>query len=409
MPAPETAAGIVDDLPLPSTDVRSGVWFCPGAAGEVDPILVGGVLETGIVGFSLPAGGEVLDSFESRIEAGVGVWDVGDGLFFHPGPAIVETSSLPSAAGVLYRGPARVAADGCYVAAKEWFLNGSGIDQSETLTLRLFNPLLEQARVSLEVISEFGFEPLLDMESMTIGPRDWEDVSLTLLLGNREQVAVKVVVAEGVVIPGLHSAGPNGLAVWPGESPSATWEFPVAQVPGTVGTLSVWNPGDEPAIVDVELMDEEGPLGRFNLEVGAGREERFDISGVGAGSVGAVVTSSQAVVAAVRMIGEAGVAGSVGAARPSTRWLVPAHGIASDLGAFLYVLNSGSEAVEVSIAPFGGGDGQVVSLAAHAIARLEVPFRGVEVRASEPVSVAWMVARPGDVGLALGVPVGGAR
>ncbi|MGI9647174.1 MAG: DUF5719 family protein [Acidimicrobiia bacterium] len=405
MPAPETAAGVVDDLPLPPTDARSGVWFCPGAAGEVDPILVAGVLEAGIVGFSLPADGDVLDSFQSRIEAGVGEWDVGDGLFFHPGPAIVETSSLPSAAAVLYRGPARVAADGCYVAAKEWFLNGSGIDRAETLTLRLFNPLLEQARVSLEVISEFGFEPLLDLESMTIGPRDWEDVSLNLLLGEREQVAVKVAVAEGVVIPGLHSAGPSGLAVWPGESPSSSWEFPVAQVPGTAGTLSVWNPGAEPAEVDLELMGEEGPLGRFNLSVGAGREERFDISTVSAGSVGAVLTSSRAVVAAVRTIGEAGVAGTVGAPRPSPRWLVPAHGIASDLGAFVYVLNSGDEQVELAVGPLGEEGGQTVSLPGHAIVRLEVQSRGVDILASGPVSVAWMVARPGDVGLGLGVPV----
>lgn len=405
MPAPEISAGLVDDLPLPPTDARSGVWFCPGAAGEVDPILVAGVLEAGIVGFSLPSGGEVLDSFQSRIEPGVGDWDVGDGLFFHPGPAIVEASSVPSAAAVLYRGPARVAADGCYLAAKEWFLNGSGIDESETLTLRLFNPLLEQGRVSLEVISEFGFEPLLDLESVTIGPRAWEDISLNLLLGEREQVAVRVAVTEGVVIPGLHSAGPNGLAVWPGESPSRAWEFPVAQVPGTAATISIWNPGPEPAEVGLEIMGEEGPVGRFNLSVGAGREERFDVSGVTAGAVGAVVTASQAVVAAVRTIGEAGVAASVGTPRPATRWLVPAHGVAGDLGSFLYVLNSADDPVDVSVSSLGEQGGPVLRVPARASVRLEVPTRGADLNAAGPISVAWVVARPGDVGIGLGVPI----
>lgn len=405
MPAPEISAGVVEDLPLPPTDARSGVWFCPGAAGEVDPILVAGVLEAGIVGFSLPAGGEVLDSFQSRIEAGVGEWDVGDGLFFHPGPAIIETSSLPSAASVLYRGPARVAADGCYVAAKEWFLNGSGIDEAETLTLRLFNPLLEQARVSLEIISEFGFEPLLDLESITIGPRAWEDVSLNLLLGERQQVAVRVAVTEGVVIPGLHSAGPNGLAVWPGESPSRNWEFPVAQLPSTAATISVWNPGAEPAEVSLEIMGEEGTVGRFDLSVGAGREERFDVSSVTAGPVGAVVTASQAVVTAVRAIGEAGVAASVGAPRPASRWLVPAYGVAVDLESSLYVLNSGDVAVDVMVAGLGEQGGPVVQVPARAAVRVEVPTRGADISASGPVSVAWVVARPGDVGLGLGVPI----
>ncbi|MDH3538894.1 MAG: DUF5719 family protein [Acidimicrobiia bacterium] len=406
MPAPEEAVGLIDELPPPVTADRSGVWFCPGVDGEVDPIFLAGVLSPGLVGFSLPVDGEIFDSFQNRVAAGVGEWDVGDGLFFHPGPAIVETSSTPSAAAVLYRSPERLAAGGCYVAAKEWYLNGAGIGTSETLTLRLFNPLLEQGRVSLEVISEFGFEPLLDYESVSIEPRSWEDVALHLLLGDREQVSVRVTVTEGVVIPGLHAVGADGLAVWPGESPSPTWEFPLAQVGGTPGTLSVWNPGTEAADITIELVGRQGPLGLFDLTLGPGREERFDLSAVTSLEAAAVIRSSVAIMATVRSGGPGGgAAASVGVPRPVERWLVPGHAVVPDVGSFLFVLNSADDPVEVSAGPIGGEAGAPVTVSGHSIARISVSGRGADITASAPVSVAWLVASPTDTGLGLGVPI----
>ena len=408
LPAPEVSSGAVADVLAPPAGTRAGAWFCPGADGEVDPILTAGVLSAGLVGFSLPVDGDILDGFQERTGPGVAEWDVGDGLFFHPGPAIVETSSRPAAATVLYRGPARLAADGCYVAAKEWFLNGTGIQSPATLTLRLFNPLLEPARVELEVVSEFGFEPLLDLETVGVGPRAWEDIELSLLLGDREQVAVRVAVTEGVVIPGLHAAGPNGLAVWPGESPSPTWEFPVAQVAGTAGVVSVWNPGDETAEVSLELAGRQGPVGRFELTVGPGREERFDVSGITAIEVGAVVRSSVAVVAALHAESPGARAASVGAPRPAVRWLVPGHSIAGDINSFVFVLNSGVDPVEVTSSAIGSEPGPAVQVAGGAIARLDVSGPGADVRASGPVSVAWLVSRAGEFGLTLGVPIAAA-
>lgn len=405
MPAPDIAAGAVDELPEPVAGSRSQVWFCPGAAAEVDPVLSAQLVSPGIVGFSLPVDGEIIDSFQNRIQAGVGDWDVGDLLLFHPGPAIVETSSSPSAASVIFRGPDQLAADGCATAAKEWYLNGAGIGAAETLTLRLFNPLLEQGRVALEVVSEFGFEPLLDFQNMSIGPRSWEDVSLSLLLGEREQMAVRVSVVEGVVVPSMHRVTENGLAVWPGESPASRWEFPLAQVAGTDGTVSIWNPGDEVAEVDLELVGRQGPVGRFDVSVGPGREETFNVSSVTTRETGVVLTSTVAVVAAVRSDGPAGAASTVGAPRPVERWLVPAHGVVGGLDSFVFVLNSGDDPVEVIARPAGGERGAGVDVAGHSIARLQIDGRGADITASGPVSVAWVVTGQDDTGLSLGVPV----
>lgn len=406
LPAPDADLGEVELLPEAPSGVRAAVWFCPGAAGEVDPILAAGTLTPGLVGFSLPMDGEILDSFQGRFEAGVAAWDVGDGLFFHPGPAIVETSTTPSATAVLFRGPGRVAGDGCYVAAKEWFLTGASIEPPQTLELRLFNPLLEPGRVDLELISEFGFEPLLDFESVGVEARSWVDVPLSLSLGNRAQVAVRVSVVEGVVIPSFHEAGPDGLAVWPGESPSARWEFPLAQVAGSSGTLAVWNPGVEPAEVSVRLAGRRGTVGRFQLSVAPGREERFDISSVSQGELGATLTSSAAVVAMVRSDAPGLTAATHGSPQARLRWLVPAHNMAPDLEFAVYVLNSGDEPAEVEIGPIGQESTEALTIPPEATVRVELPGTGAEVAATSPVAVSWLAAGAADAALAPGVSFG---
>lgn len=405
LPAPEAAEGVVASLPEPPVGAKAAVWFCPGAAGEVDPIVSAAIASPGLVAFSLPVDGEIVDSFEGRYEPGVADWDVGDGLFFHPGPAIVETSTTPSAASVLLRGPGRLAGAGCDVAAKEWFLTGASIESPRALTLRLFNPLLEPGRVELELISEFGFEPLLDFESIVVPARSWEDVPLTLTLGNREQLAVRVTVVEGVVVPSFHEAGPDGLAVWPGESPSPTWEFPVAQVRESEGVISVWNPGTEQVELAVTLTGERGPVGRFELTVGAGREERFDIAAITTREVGATVTATGAVVAAVRSAGPGLIAATAGLPRPRERWLVPANNLAAALDFGVYVLNSSEAEVEVAIGPVGSEPVQTVTIPGSASVRLALSGRGAEVQASGPVTVAWLARGPADVALAPGVPV----
>lgn len=406
LPAPDTAAGAVPQLPeLPETGQRSSVWFCPGVDGEVDPILTASLASAGLASFSLPSAGEVIDGFQTRVEPGVADWDVGDVLLFHPGPAIVETSTTPSSAAVVYRGPVQVATSGCSTPAKEWFFTGGRSGPGEAVTLRLFNPLLEQGRVTIQVNTEFGFEPLLDLESVNVSPRDWVDVPLSLVLGDREQLAVGVAVTEGVIIPSLSVVTPNGLAVWPGESPSPVWEFPLAQVAGTSGTVSIWNPGTETADVTIELMGRVGPIGMFELTVGPSREERFAISSTTSLEAGAVVRSTGGVVAAVTSESAGGLAGAAGSPRAATRWLVPGHGVAGGLASFVFVLNSGDEPVVVEAGPMGSEATSTDSVPGHAIARLEISGRGAEITASGPVSVAWATVGAGDIGLSRGTPL----
>ena len=407
LPAPDVDSGVSNELPDPRPlSSRSNVWYCSGSDAETDPVLGAALPAAGRAEFSLPADGEFLDVFEERLtDPGVAEVDVGDGLRFHPGPALIEVSSSPSGAAVVLIGPTQLAGDSCQTAAKEWFLNAGTQGPVERLTLRLYNPLLEPARVSLQLMSEFGFEPLLDDAQVQVGPRDWEDFDFGPLLGEREKIAIKVNTAEGVVIPSFTSFGPEGLAVWPGEGLSPNWEFPVAQAEATAGILSLWNPDVVDANVTVSVIGTTGVVGSLTITVGAQREERVDLSTVTDAEVGAVVNSDVPLAAAVLATGPGGRAGSVAAPRPVKGWLVPANNLVGGLDYRVIVLNSSGDDVELLSRPIGGETANRVVLPSGTIRRLSIAGRGAELTASGPVTVAWIVAGPSDVGIGLATPI----
>ena len=403
LPAPDVEPGASDELPDPRPlATRSNVWYCAGTDSEVDPVLAAALPTAGRVEFSLPVDGEFIDVFEKRLTTpGVAEVDVGDGLRFHPGPALIEVSSSPSAAAIVLSGPTQLAGDACQTAAKEWFLNAGTQGPSERLTLRLYNPLLEPARVSLRLMTEFGFEPLLDDAQVQVGPRDWEDFDFGPLLGERARVAIQVNTAEGVVIPSFTSSGPEGLAVWPGEGLSRTWEFPVAQAEATSGILSLWNPDVTDATATVSVLGTEGVAETVTVTVGAQREERIDLAAISAGEVGAVVSSDLPLAAAVLTAGPGGRAGSVGAPRPLENWLVPSNNLVRDLDYRVVVLNSGADDVELISRSVGNETASQIVVPAGTIRRLSIAGKGAELSASGPVTVAWIVVGASDLGLAL--------
>lgn len=407
LPTPDVESVSSAELPDPRPlSARSGVWYCGGAEAETDPVLGAALPVAGRAEFSLPVGGDFIDVFEERLtEPGVAEVDVGDGLRFHPGPALVEVSSSPSGAAVLLAGPTQLAGDSCQIAAKEWFLNAGTQGPVETLTLRLYNPLLEPARASLQLMSEFGFEPLLDDAQVQVGPRDWEDFNFGPLLGERERIAIKVNTAEGVVIPSFSSTGQEGLAVWPGEGLSPRWEFPVVQAEGTAAVLSLWNPGVVDATAIVSVHGTAGLIDTLTVVVGAQREERVDVSAISGGDVAARIDSDLPLAAAVLASGPSGRAGAVGAPRTLNQWLVPANNLIEELEYRVVVFNSSGDEVELISRSVGNETANRVMLPPGAIRRQVIVGQGAEISASGPVSVAWIAQSASDLAIGLATPV----
>ncbi len=407
IPEPDVESTGSEELPDPRPlSARSGVWYCGGAEAETDPVLGAALPVAARAEFSLPVEGEFIDAFERRLTSpGVAEVDVGNWLRFHPGPALVEVSSSPSGAAVMLAGPSQLAGDSCQIAAKEWFLAGGTQGPVERLTLRLYNPLLEPARASLQLMSEFGFEPLLDDAQVQVAPRDWEDFDFGPLLGERERIAIKVNTAEGVVIPSFASTGQEGLAVWPGEGLSPAWEFPVVQADGTSATLSLWNPGAVDSNATVSVHGTNGLIDTVTLTVGSQREERVDIAAISAGDVAARIESDLPLAAAVLTSGPSGRAGTVGAPRTLNQWLVPANNLIEDLRYRVVIFNSSADEVEVVSRSVGNETANRVVIPPGVIRRQVIVGKGAEISALGPVSVGWIAEGVSDIAIGLATPV----
>lgn len=410
------AMGPIDDgpvglpaLPDPEPSLgRSSVWYCLGAAADADPILAAATPGSARVSFSLPVDGAFIDTIsESAAGEQVVTADLGDGRRFHPGPALVEVSATPSAAAFVVAGPQQLGADSCQVASKEWFVAGGSVGNGEILTLRLFNPLLEPAIAGIELVSEFGFEPLSDVASVTVPPRAWEDIPIGVVLGDRSEVSARVSVAEGVVIPGFVSITGEGLAIWPGQALSSVWEFPLAQPAGSEGVLTLWNPGESEATVTIELLETVGALPPVEVAVGAARQERIDLTTLTSREVAVIVRSTTPIAAAVRASGSAGSAAGVGAPRAAARWIVPLLGVHSDLTHRITVVNGGAEAAQIVVRLLGSQEATSLTVDARSLGTVSIDGTGAEVTSDQPVTVGWTATGRSDVALSLATPVGG--
>jgi hypothetical protein len=217
--------------------------------------------------------------------------------------------------------------------------------------LRLFNPFPEIARVTVSGFSEIGVEALGDLRSLTVNPRSWRDIDFQELLRQRETLAISVRTESGLIVPSMSFANDADEAWWSGTGLSTEWEFPVARQAGLEGAaIVVANPGLAPAEITVDIFTRAGPQpAALTFTVGAESPLRIGFEDIEETVIGARLTATSPVAAAVVATGEAGTAVTPGIPATSRIWLLPGlRATAPDEG-FLWLLNSGDEAVTVTI------------------------------------------------------------
>ena len=185
------------------------------------------------------------------------VLNVADVVRFGAAPGFVEFDDGPAAAVATVMSQTSLAGDRCIRSVpKIWYLTGGTTKDGRDLTIRLFNPFPDLAKVTVRGVSEFGPEPLPELGSVIDVPgRAWVDVDLDLIAKFLDDLLLIVGTTEGLVIPALSLASETGdEATWPGTGLSTTWEFPMVQTDDLVPELVVANPGSEPIIVEVDAF-----------------------------------------------------------------------------------------------------------------------------------------------------------
>jgi len=439
-PAPgPTFSGAVEAAA--SASASSSVWYCPwvDAGAEKDAaILMAATVDVDlVVTLPSPINDEQPDE-ATRVITGPGaqILTVGDLVRRGAAPGFVEYSDGPAATGTWVSGDQLLSGDRCTAAvSKFWHLPGLTTRQGREVTLRLFNPFLPLAKVSVGGSTEFGALPLPELATVDVPPRGWVDIDLNPLIPFFDDLTLFVTTEEGLVIPTVTMFGDGDEANLPASGLSTTWEFPVVSVDTLTPTLMISNPGPGTATVTLDVFTTAGAIpAAASFEVGPDSPLRVALDEVVDGKFGLRLTSTGPVSAAVVAedvlsdIGDADdaagdgdgdgddgadeapvaaivdrIAGTVGAAFPSSRWLLPGAGTVPDAASSLWILNTDPEPATVTIQPLGVGSLPADKVIVAPGTVLEVPLAenvqisGYLLDASIPVTAAWSAVRPNSV------------
>jgi len=365
-------------------------------------------------------------------------------------PGFVEFDDGPATASSVVWGDNVLTGDRCVASVpKIWHLSGGTTAEGFFSSLRLFNPFPENAKVSVNAVSEFGAEPLPELSGFDIGGRSWVTIDLTRVIPFLDQVSFTVETEQGLVIPSLVLANESDEASWPGTSQATTWDFPIAADGNLDPSLVVTNTGSAETIVAIDVFSLDGPIiDAFETVVPPVTPVRIALGDLAAPPFGVRVRSSAPVSAAVEAreplpdpevpppedaettttlaegdeivedevpVVITGLAGTVGSVEPSARWLVPGVGLTPDTTATIWIMNTGPDAATVTVTDLSG-DGPLLSekrlveggsLVGIPLATGDRPgVEGYLIESSEPISVAWSIAGERGVAFLAGVAVG---
>lgn len=368
------------------------------------------------VQLTFPVAGEVRETYpESLPGPGASAIPLSTVLSLGLSPSVVEFTDAPAAAGVMVMGDGLLAADLCpSSASKVWILPGGTTVQDRPLDLQLFNPFPEDALVTVEVISEEGFEPAPELERLSVPGRSWRTLALGEILPFRQQLSVTVQTEQGRIIPAMVQTGGTDQAVWTDVGRSEVWEFPLIAVGQLQPRLAVSNGGSLEVTYTIDVFTAEGPVeGVMEGLIPAHGTDRISLGGLADGAYGVRLRADGPVSAVV--VGEADgqVAATSGAPLAARRWMLPGAGANSATRSSLWFLNTGAESITITYQTLDAGGtvanpGKII-VSAGTVRRVlldQVGVSGVIAESAEPFSAAWSAEIDGATSFSSGVPIG---
>lgn len=421
------AYGLPEPQPVPvaarpealvaSDSSEAGVWYCPWlqSSFEKDGVVALASVSATSASITLPnpEPGQEADQL-AAVVAGPGA----NSLFLADiglrgdMPGFVEFDDGPASAAALVESDTTLSADSCVSSGpKVWYLVGGSTLQGETLTLRLFNPFPEVAKVTAAATSEFGVEPLSGYEGFAVAPRSWQDILFHEELRLRAAIAITVTAEEGTVLPALAMSNAEDDAFWTGASLNRSWEFPVVRTAGLDPAIVLFNPGTETAEVQLDIFTAEGPSIDVRSElVAPATPTVVPIGDLADAAIGVKVRADIPIGAAVVARTGGGLTATGGIAAPAQRWLLPGAGTAQQGTTSLWLLNTGQEPATVTLVPLGGADSpaEKVAVPAGTVRQVIVEEGDVEgflADSLQPFSAAWSVQGAEGSAIASGAPI----
>jgi len=417
-PEPATVAPPTTTTTTAAPAVASNFSNCAWAvADDTTDTLLGFVSLADVdAQLTFPVAGEIRETYpESLPGPGAGAVPLSSILTLGVAPAVAEFTESPAAAGTVTRGEGQLAGDLCpSSASKVWVLTGGSTVEDRPLDLQLFNPFPEDALVTVEASSEEGFEPVRELERISVPGRSWRTLQLADLLPFRLRLSLTVQTEQGRVIPAMIQTVGTDQAVWTDVGQSEVWEFPVTAVGSLQPFLGVANAGGLEVNYTVDIFTADGPLeGVVEGLLAAGGHDRIPLSGYAEGAYGVRLRATGPLTGVVVAEGDGGVAATSGAPLTARRWMLPGAGADNTALSTLWFLNTGADSITVTYQLLDAtgivdqpGKITVPGGTYRSVAINEVGVAGVIAESTGLFSAAWSAEIEGAAVFSSGVPIG---
>lgn len=365
------AAAAVDVLLPPSSrssgevvgqrPVTAGTWYCPvtAAEGESAALTVAAIgREPSTVVVTRYHDGKAADDQPVRITAG-GALEVPLPPPQAATPLAVRWQGGPTVAHWRVDGSGDSAAAPCAAAPSSiWHLTGFDTTLGARSTLHLFNPYGGDAVARLRFATPDGRVDLVIADNQLVKAGTSARIDLVDFQPQQPNLGVTVEVLTGRVVVQGQVVLSSGRALLRGAPTGAVeWDFAQAHAAQGSSWLSIQNPSDRDASVEVRVSDPKPDVDVLDsaTSVPAGGVVRISLADASTQpEFGATVTSLDEVpiVASafwtLRTPGGSGLAASLGAPGPATEWALAGGGSAGRSGQ-VSIYNPGADDARVTV------------------------------------------------------------
>jgi hypothetical protein len=321
---------------------------------------------------------------------------------------LVEMPSETSAAGVVTRGPASLAAEACAeTRSTGTFLSGGSTASGARFALQILNPFAGDAIVDLTVATDAGLESDDRFDAVRIPAASAQTLDFTEIVPGRAFISVEASTRQGAVLVVARQGIEDEIAIWNAEEPALGWWLPIPA--GTETTeLLVASPANAEVQYQVDVYGSDGYEEAFSSgQLSPRALERIPLTDVATGLSGIHVTSSGPVVPTLWIDSPDGLAVTTASPVSATTWLLPGASLPAGGSGRVVVLNTGLEAVSVSVRALGDRALlQEIEVAPEDVSAVAlVAADGYRVEATGPVVAMWVASRSGAGAAALGTPL----
>ncbi|HUG32457.1 MAG TPA: DUF5719 family protein [Acidimicrobiia bacterium] len=321
---------------------------------------------------------------------------------------LVEMPSDTTAAGVVVAGESALAAESCAAIPEgQVFISGGSTASGETFELQLINPYAGEAVVDLTVTTDTGIESNESFNSVIVPSLSSITVDMTQIIPGRETISVDIAPARGSVLAyGRQTIG-GELAMWRAVGPGLDWWLPVP-AGGATKQMVIATPENSEIEYQVDFYGPDGVVeAQESGVIGPRGRGVVPLAALTESAAGYRIIASGPVVPALRIDSPEGLAWTTASQVDAPVWMLPGAGAPAAGTGSAVIMNSGIEAVTVSIRTLADSVvAQNLEVEAEGVLVVSlVAADGYRIEATGPVVVLWTSQLGAASSAAIGIPL----